>query len=152
MDDKASKSKGPVEPEPATSLLRDLFVLNEEFSKSVGDRLSVNPTDFSAMEHLIENGPMTAGELANAVGISPGAATVMIDRLVELGHVTREVNPNDRRGIVVSPNPKSVSAAWTHIMPVILASEKLLSQMSAAERVAVEKYLAGMIKAYQKSM
>jgi DNA-binding MarR family transcriptional regulator len=136
---------------PATMLLREVIDSSETYSKLVGSKLDVNETDFAAMEELIENGPMTAGDLAKAVGISPGSATVMIDRLVAVGHVTREPNPNDRRGIVVVPNPKSVVAAWKHISPLIEASEEALKEFSENEKQAIEKYLVAMLEVYKTS-
>jgi DNA-binding MarR family transcriptional regulator len=136
---------------PATSLLREVIDQSSEFSKNVGTHLDVNETDFNAMEHLITNGPMTAGALAKAVGISPGSATVMIDRLVAVGHVTRIPNPKDRRGVLVAPNPNSVAEAWKHISPLIIASEQALKEFTPSQRKAVQQYLESMLKVYQKA-
>jgi DNA-binding MarR family transcriptional regulator len=136
---------------PATSLLREVIEQSADYSRMVGEQLQVNQTDFEAMEHLIAHGPMSAGDLAKAVGISPGSATVMIDRLVALGHVSREPNPNDRRGVLVAPNPESVAQAWKHISPLIAASEKALADLSLAERTAIEAYLRTMLQVYSQT-
>lgn len=141
--------KRPVHP--ATSLLREVIEHSAEYSKMVGAELQVNQTDFEAMEQLIANGPMTAGELAKAVGVSPGSATVMIDRLEAVGHVFREPNPNDRRGVLVRPNPDSVAKAWKRISPIVAASEDALKDASATERKAIEKYLSRMLQVYKNS-
>ena len=133
----------------ATMLFRQVLEESAAYAKFVGDHLDVNRTDFEAMEHLIQNGPMTAGQLAKAVGVSPGTATVMIDRLVEVGHVTREANPEDRRGVIVVPNPDSVRTAWHHIKPLIEASEEALSEMSKTQKQAVANYLRRMLEAYE---
>ena len=148
MTTSASKSDFSVAVQPATALLREVIEKSGDFARMVGQQLEVNETDFQAMEHLIAHGPMTAGALAKAVGVSPGSATVMIDRLVAVGHVTREPNPNDRRGVLVCPNPKSVAAAWAQISPLIQASEEILDSFSSEERNAVEEYLAAMLKIY----
>jgi DNA-binding MarR family transcriptional regulator len=134
---------------PATSLLREVIEHSAEYSRMVGAQLDVNETDFEAMEQLIAHGPMTAGDLAKAVGISPGSATVMIDRLVAVGHVTRERNPDDRRGVLVYPNPDSVAEAWKHIRPIVVASENALKKVSASERKAIEDYLEKMLDVYR---
>jgi len=140
--------QGPVYP--ATLLLREVIEHSAEYSRMVGAKLDMNPTDFEAMEHLIAHGPMTAGDLAKAVGISPGSATAMIDRLESVGHVSRESNPNDRRGVLVSPNPKSVAEAWKLIGPIVVASEKALMAASANERKAIEQYLERMLQVYKR--
>ena len=148
MASEFSPSDFQVTVQPVTRLFREVMDLNSEYSMEIGSKLDVNPTDFEAMGHLMTRGSMTAGELAKAVGISPGAATVMIDRLVAVGHAKREPNPKDRRGVIIAPNPKSVAKAWNLLSPLIEASEKSLSSMTATERVAVEKYLNAMLAAY----
>jgi DNA-binding MarR family transcriptional regulator len=148
--DKNQGNNGFSQPmHPATHLLREVIECSQDYARTVGAALDVNETDFSAMEFLITNGTVTAGELAKAVGISPGSATVMIDRLVEVGHVSREPNPNDRRGVLVRPNPESVQKAWEHISPLVLASEDALSSFAPSERAAIEKYLATMLEVYR---
>ena len=151
MKKKFTSSDFQVAVHPATRLLLEVIEHSGDYSRLVSAHLDVNQTDFEAMEHLIANGPMTAGDLAKAVGISPGSATVMIDRLEAVGHVTREPNPNDRRGVLVSPNPKSVAEAWKHISPLIIASEKALAEFKPAERKAIENYLSAMLKIYTDS-
>ena len=150
METKKIAEQFPGDSKPATKLLREVIERNAEFTKSVSAQLDVNETDFEAMEQLIKNGPMTAGQLAQAVGISPGSATIMIDRLVEVGHVSREPNPSDRRGVLVTPNPNSVAKAWGLISPLILASEKALSGMKPSEQDAVANYLSTMLEVYRK--
>jgi DNA-binding MarR family transcriptional regulator len=134
-----------------TKLFRAVLDENAKYTETVGEKLDVNPTDFDAMGHLMSNGVMTAGELAKAVGLSPGAATAMIDRLESIGHVKREPNPDDRRGVLVTANPRSVEMAWELLSPLIRASESALSHMKPSDRKAVESYLNSMLEAYEVS-
>jgi DNA-binding MarR family transcriptional regulator len=134
----------------AAELLRKLFKANEEFTKLVGEQLQVNPTDFKVMEHLIENGPSTPGDLANAVGVTAGALTQSLDRLEAVGHTHRERNPNDRRSVSVVANPASVDRAWGAIMPLIQASNSTTSSMSDIERKAVVTFLSEMLAIYER--
>jgi DNA-binding MarR family transcriptional regulator len=136
---------------PATMLLREVIDSSAAYSRMVGSKLAVNETDFTAMQHLIMNGPMTAGQLADAVGVSPGSATVMIDRLESVGHVTREPNPADRRGVLVVPKPESINQAWALIGPLIEASEVALTKLSPSERNAIEIYLDTMLAIYKQN-
>jgi DNA-binding Lrp family transcriptional regulator len=46
---------------------------------------------------------MTAGELAQRTGLSPGAVTGLVDRLESAGHVRRTRDPADRRRVVIEP-------------------------------------------------
>lgn len=139
----------PAALHPATGLLRAVIQENEIYSKSVGEHLLINQTDLHAMTHLMNQGPMSAGELAKAVGVSAGAATTMIDRLERAGHVTRSINSKDRRGILVAPKEESVHEAWKQVLPIIIASEEILDEMNEGEKLAVEKYLEKMLVAYK---
>lgn len=152
MSNQREMPQFPPSVQPVTELLREVISHSQDYAKVVGAHLDVNETDFSAMEQLISKGPMTAGDLARAVGISPGSATVMIDRLVEVGHVTRAPNPKDRRGVLVTPNPASVAEAWKHISPLIISSERALAEMTATEQAAIQKYLQTMLDVYTKGL
>jgi DNA-binding MarR family transcriptional regulator len=136
------------QPHSATSLVRELIEKSTEFNAFMETALSVNETDFRAMGALMENGAMTAGQLAKAVGVSPGAATSIIDRLVAVGHVTREQNAADRRGVLVVPNPNSVKSAWGHLAPIIATSESTIRGMDEASQRAVVAFLESMIAAF----
>ncbi len=134
----------------AAELLRKLFKVNAEFTRLVGEQLQVNPTDFKVMEHLIENGPSTPGDLASAVGITAGALTQSLDRLEAVGHTHRERNPKDRRSVSVVANPASVDRAWVEIMPLIQASNNTTASMSDIERKAVVRFLSEMLDNYER--
>jgi DNA-binding MarR family transcriptional regulator len=45
--------------------------------------------------------PITAGDLAQEEGVSPPSVTRSLARLVDLGLVTRDLNPEDRRAAVI---------------------------------------------------
>jgi len=141
----------PFAPHEATSLFRQLLDESEQYTEFMSDALRVNDTDFKAMGALMENGAMTAGELAKAIGVSPGAATSVIDRLVAVGHATREQNPSDRRGVLVVPNPHSVESAWGHLAPIVARSEGTIRAMSADDQRAVLTYLHAMRDAFTQA-
>jgi DNA-binding MarR family transcriptional regulator len=134
----------------AAELLRKLFKANAEYAILVGEHLQVNPTDFKVMEHLMENGPSTPGDLASAAGVTAGALTQSLDRLEALGHTHRERNPKDRRSLSVVANPKSVDRAWGEILPLIQASNTTTANMSEIEKRAVVAFLAEMLAAYKR--
>lgn len=126
---------------PATVLLREFIQLSEQFERAIGEELEVNPTDLEAMEHLLMGGPLGPSELARRVGISAGAATTAIDRLVALGHVTREPHPTDRRGVLVVPAPASRDRAMNRLMPMIMGIDAQLDAFSPTEQETITSYL-----------
>ncbi|WP_314425179.1 MarR family transcriptional regulator [uncultured Microbacterium sp.] len=126
---------------PATTLLRELIELSDLFEKSLADELGVNATDMEVMEHLLMSGPLGPTDLARRVGLSAGAITTAIDRLVTLGHVSREPHPTDRRGVLVAPNPRSRERAMGRLLPMIMGIDAELDAFTAAEQDVITSYL-----------
>ncbi len=80
---------------------RRLSLATIMFHQAVADRLGLNPTDHKCIDLLASAGWTTAGELAEATGLTTGAITGVIDRLEAAGFVRREDDPNDRRRVIV---------------------------------------------------
>jgi len=117
----AVTSELPAEPGAISRRLRDIVTLSRDFERHVGQALMVNSTDLAAMEHLITEGSLTPSELSRRLQISTAATTLVVDRLVALGHVSRHPHPHDRRKVVVVPEPRSVTQAFDELMPVLEA-------------------------------
>lgn len=133
----------------ATVLLREIRELSAAFEGHLGTQLTVNPTDLTAMEHLIQDGPLTPTDLARRLGVSTAAATTVIDRLTAVGHVSRIPNPADRRGVLVVPAPASVARAMGALMPMIMDIDGVLSDFSEAEQAIITEYLERVVTAYR---
>lgn len=126
----------------ASVLLRRILTLTDAVEKQLGAELQVNATDFDAMQHLIQSGPLSPSELAARLGITTAAATLSIDRLVKVGHVTRQPHPSDRRRLLVVPAEESVQRAMGRLLPMIRATDALLDRYTAEEQAAITDYLA----------
>lgn len=70
--------------------------------QAVADRLGLHVTDLRCLNLLRLGGPATAGELAARTGLTTGAITRMIDRLLKAGYVRREHDAQDRRRVNIS--------------------------------------------------
>jgi DNA-binding MarR family transcriptional regulator len=144
--------RGSFSVHPATALLREILDLTTEFERHLGRQLTVNPTDLNAMEELIRDGALSPTELARRLGVSTAAVTTVVDRLTAVGHVTREPNPHDRRGIVVVPSPDSVRAAMATLMPLIVGTDRALGEFDEAERATITKYLGRVAGIYRAQL
>ncbi len=71
------------------------------YHNAVAVSLGLNPTDLKFAAVLQESGPLTAGELADLLGLTTGAVTGVIDRLEKLGLAARVKDPHDRRRVIV---------------------------------------------------
>jgi len=133
----------------ATVLLRDIRELSAAFETHLGTQLTVNPTDLTAMEHLIQDGPLTPTDLAHRLGVSTAAVTTVIDRLTAVGHVSRVPNPADRRGILVVPAPASVARAMGSLMPMVMGIDRVIGEFSPDDQAVVTRYLERVVAEYR---
>jgi DNA-binding MarR family transcriptional regulator len=60
---------------------------------------------------LLREQPMTLAQLADAHGVDRPYATIIVDKLEQLGFVERQPHPSDRRSKVVSLTPAGRDAA-----------------------------------------
>jgi DNA-binding MarR family transcriptional regulator len=81
--------------------LRRFQALGASFFRATAGRSGLTDTDLQVIEQLDSTGPMTAGQLAELTGLTTGAITGMLNRLVEAGLVRRERDPHDGRRVIV---------------------------------------------------
>ena len=68
----------------------------------VSDEHDVTGPQMFALWHIREGGPMTMGELSEALDVTHGVATRMVDRLCDKGMLARDRDEADRRVVRVS--------------------------------------------------
>jgi DNA-binding MarR family transcriptional regulator len=141
--------RGTLDVQSPTNLLQRIRELTAEFERALGEQLTVNPTDLAAMEHLIADGPLTPTELARRLGVTTAAITTSIDRLTAVGHVTRQPNPDDRRGILVVPSPTSIQQAMGMLLPMIMGIDRVLAGFDEQQQAVITSYLAKVVEVYE---
>ena len=67
--------------------------------------LGVNRTDGRCLDVIDREGPVSAGRLAEASGLTTAAVTAVIDRLEKAGYARRLSDPDDRRRVLVELTP-----------------------------------------------
>jgi DNA-binding MarR family transcriptional regulator len=77
----------------------------ETLDSAVADYLGIDASAYRALDILDQEGPMTAGRLAERARLSPGAMTALIDRLEEKGLARRRRDTEDRRRVLVEAAP-----------------------------------------------
>ena len=132
--------------------LHEIVHLSRAFERQVGAALEVNTTDLSAMEHLIQEGSLTPGELSRRLDISTAATTLVVDRLVALGHAQRHPHSSDRRKVVVVPAQESVARAFQQLYPVIGGVAAVTQELSDDERIVIEAFLARVVGVYRSAL
>ena len=114
------------------------------FHAAIADRLGVGTTDLKCWSILRQTGPITAGDLAERTGLTTGAITGVIDRLERAELVRRARDSHDRRRIVLElvPNAERERVILQLYEPLGRAINALVAQYNAAERAAIQAFLA----------
>ncbi len=75
------------------------------FHHVIAESLGLNPTDHKCGDIIAQQGPMSAGELAEITGLTTGTITAVLDRLEKARFIQRIPDPNDRRRVLVESIP-----------------------------------------------
>ena len=78
------------------------------FHEKAAARYGMGITDMKALSTLMQEGPMTAGQLARRLALTTGAVTNLLDRLERRGALHRLSDPADRRKVIVKPDLKAL--------------------------------------------
>ena len=97
------------------------------------------------LDMLREKSPCTMGEIAKVLNLSMGAATGIIDKMIEGGIVKRERSGEDRRVVNVALAKKGETVASKVNQMRIDSTEELYSALTEAER---KEYLRMIHKIY----
>jgi DNA-binding MarR family transcriptional regulator len=100
---------------------------------AAADVLGLNATDLRCMGRLYADGPSTAGNLADACGLSRGAMTAALDRLERAGYVRRVRGEADRRRVRVEVTPRALELTEAIWGPIGAEGIEQLRQMSVEE-------------------
>jgi DNA-binding MarR family transcriptional regulator len=112
--------------------------------EAVSEILGINRTDMRALGLLQFRGPMTAGQLAEAAALSPGATTAVLDRLERRGFVRRRPDAEDRRRVLVEVTPEALAISDDLYGPLARAGFERMGGMTTDElRIVLDFAKAG---------
>ena len=114
--------------DPAHALVHEIFDLSvaiDVIGQATAGRLGVNQTDLICLQLLHLRGPMSAGEVATALGLTTAAISAMATRLEAGGYARREMDPKDRRRVLLHALPSGVDKAYGLFDGLYQASTRL---------------------------
>lgn len=106
---------------------------------------------YKVLGRLRYQGPpyrMSAGQLAESMGLSSGAMTNRLDRLEQAGMVRRLDDPNDRRAVLVEPTEAGL-AAWDRAIQAQADREaRIASVLTEEEKEQLHSLLRRLMMAF----
>jgi len=109
-------------------------------NQAIADRLGMSATDLHATNLLDLEGPMTAGRLAELMGLTTGAVTGVLDRLERAGMVRREADPADRRRVIARLAPEGMERVRAEFAAVGASAAELYASYDEAQLALLLDY------------
>jgi DNA-binding MarR family transcriptional regulator len=110
-------------------------------SQAVAARFGLHTTDLECLDLIFMRGQVTAGELAQATGLTSGAVTALIDRLERAGYIVRVDDPGDRRRVLVRINREAIGPVQSVYAPMQRRMFQLWSTFSEGQLETVIDFL-----------
>ena len=128
--------------------LREVLDRGARLRHVLARRAGLSDSDLTAMEHLMR-GPLGPAEIARTLDVTTAAATGLVDRLAQRGHVTRHPHAADRRRTQVQVTASGREDVLTQLLPMFRALDRLDRSFTDEERAVVERYLRGVVEAFE---
>lgn len=110
------------------------------FHQTAAEKNGLGITDMKTMSTLMQEGPMTAGQLATRLSLTTGAVTSVIDRLEQHGAVKRTTDPKDRRKVIVKADLSHLEQAGKTYDSIGHTFEKLLKTYTTTQLEFLVEY------------
>ena len=97
----------------------------------------LEPWEFDVLSALRRQGPpyqLSPGALLHATLVTSGTMTNRIDRLAAAGLVSRQPEPHDRRGVLVTLTDRGRAAADAALADLLLRERELLRHLNSRQQ------------------
>jgi DNA-binding MarR family transcriptional regulator len=123
-----------------------------EFDDRLAKKLKLGRTDMRCLDLIGRLGPMTAGRLAEEIGLTTGAVTFILDRLEEAGMVTRRRDTEDRRRVWVEIVPEARQRLEGLQRPVAEEMRQVAQRFKADELAIVRDFMRQAKEVFQRQI
>ena len=112
----------------------------------------ITMSQWSALEHLVEGGPMGLTALAERLMLDKSTASRVVDGLVSKGLAGRVENPEDRRAVRLAARDKGSALYYTIRSSLVEEEERLISDLSPEVRQAAIEVIRRLARSAQHRM
>jgi DNA-binding MarR family transcriptional regulator len=111
------------------------------FHSAIAEQVGIGATEEKTLLLLSQQGPLTAGEIAQKTGLTTASVTSLIDRLENKGFVRRLHDTTDRRRIIVEPVQARLDELYKMFDVVQEGFGELLGNYNDDQLAAIADYL-----------
>ena len=122
----------------------------DRLDEAVATQFGVNRTDLRCIGILYRRGRVTAGELAEESGLTPGAITTVLDRMERNGYANRVADPSDRRRVMVTSTAATRELGARVYGEVELTGRSQLEEVEPDGVAVIRDYLRGIRAFYEE--
>ena len=115
-------------------LAQAAILTTRAFDQVVGKPLALRPVEFTILQLVLENAPVTATKVAKALAVTTPGVTVWLDRLEGRGLLERKRDATDRRTQNLRVTPAGEELVTTALEKLLRADTQLLGSLSEGER------------------
>ncbi|MEM6907821.1 MAG: MarR family transcriptional regulator [Pseudomonadota bacterium] len=130
------------------SASRRLHAAIDQLDETAARAISVSRNDLRCI-NLLENGPRSPSELAEALGLTRGSMTTLLDRLETRDYVERVAHPTDRRGLLIKLKPKVFRELASVYKPVGSSLVALANEYGSAVTEVLAQQLETIAERYE---
>jgi len=144
----------PTRAELEQQLSADMRAITSQ-SDRIGRRFArlngVSSSDFHALLHIMvgetAGAPLTLAQLRQRMEVSPAAITYLVDRMIDVGHIRREPDPDDRRKWLLRYEKSGMALARDFFGPLGALLSTALADLADRDLLAAHRVFTAMIAA-----
>jgi DNA-binding MarR family transcriptional regulator len=126
-------------------LSRELSTRTVLFHAAIAERMGLSQGDHKALDLINDatntGAAITAGQLAEATGLTTGAITGLIDRLEQAKLVRRTPDPQDRRKVVLEPTHARDDELWALFSGISGAMTEMTARYTDTELEVISNFM-----------
>jgi DNA-binding MarR family transcriptional regulator len=131
---------------PGYMVRRCYQIVQGIFGDAVADA-PVAPTQLGVLKAIVEFPSRDQASIARAIGIDRSTMGTNVDRLEELGYLTRSAAPHDKRVKLLAITPAGIDAIDTIKERISAVGERFLAPLNAEERTTFAALMQRIIEA-----
>lgn len=113
MEKRPAYQQGPQDEAGIVAACRELHASIDALDERAAKVLGISRNDLRCL-NLLERGPVSPSRIAEALGLTKGTVTVLLDRLEKKNLVKRMPAPEDRRAVIV----EATRQAWQSLASI----------------------------------